>query len=257
MSSMPTPPYMPSPIGSLSPDVAKDSGYISGWGPEEEVDLMGFQDGDDGGDDDCVDHDGDEEDTDAPDVQVVATKNIKAMGLAAGGKLSMFTLSPPPLLLTRHTVQDIYKDPYPPTTWNHAAARILHIHILDPVSCEQVTHIVPTPPSTDVKTYTEAGGKYFVVEEKVDERLDGGDFDNVKSVSQMDQHIGITTKPEFDPTKPKMCTTCELRLCDCMYVPVFYLPLSSVLMLCILIHPQYPTLQPPILQHLHQAYRAE
>lgn len=119
-------------------------------------------------------------------------------------------------VLTLRIVQDIYKDPYPPTTWNHAAARILHIHILDPVSCEKVTHIVPTPPNTDVKAYTEAGGQYFVVEEKVDERLDGGDFDNVKSVSQMDQHIGISTEPEFDPTKPKMCTTCELRLCDCM-----------------------------------------
>ncbi|KAI4932414.1 hypothetical protein J4E85_002812 [Alternaria conjuncta] len=140
---------------------------------------------------------------DAPDPQVIETKNIKAMGLAAGGKL----------------IQDIYKDPYPPTTWNHAAARILHIHILDPVSCEKVTHIVPAPPSTDVKSYTEAGGQYFVVEEKVDERLDGGDFDNVKSVSQMDQHIGISTEPEFDPTKPKMCTTCELRLCDCIIRP--------------------------------------
>ena len=153
-----------------------------------------------------------------PDIQVIETKNIKAMGLAAGGKLSMPTTSLSLLhhSLTYRTVQDIYKDPHPATTWNHAAARILHIHILDPINCEKVTHVVPTPPSTDVKAYTEAGGKYFVVEEKVDERLDGGDFDNVKSVSQMDQHIGIGTEPEFDPMKPKMCTTCELRLCDCM-----------------------------------------
>ncbi|KAI4919452.1 hypothetical protein J4E90_001586 [Alternaria incomplexa] len=112
------------------------------------------------------------------------------------------------------TCTDIYKDPYPPVAWNHAAARILHIHILDPVSCEQVTHIVPTPPSTDVKAYTEAGGKYFVVEEKVDERLDGGDFDNVKSVGQMDQHIGISTEPEFDPTKPKIIRPCDHQFCN-------------------------------------------
>jgi len=160
-------------------------------------------------------------DIDREDIQVIETKSIKAMGLAAGGKLSTPTPSLSPLhhSLTCRTVQDIYKDrSYPPVVWNHAAARILHIHILDPVSCEKVTHVVPTPPSTDVKAYTEAGGKYFVVEEKVDERLDGGDFDNVKSVSQMDQHIGISTEPELDPTKPKMCTTCELRLCDCMYV---------------------------------------
>jgi hypothetical protein len=149
-------------------------------------------------------------------VGVVGAKDIKTMGLAAGGKLSKTNSSFVDLLLICHVVQDIYKDPYPATIWNHAAARILHVHILDPMSCEKVTHMVPQPPPIDAKAYTEAGGQYFVVEEKVDERLDGGDFDNVKSVSQMDQHVGISTEPEFDPTKPKMCTTCELRLCDCM-----------------------------------------
>lgn len=68
----------------------------------------------------------------------------------------------------------------------------------------------------DVKRYAKTGGQFWVVEEKVDERLDGGDFNNVKSVSQMDKHVGITTEPEFNPVRPKMCTTCEMRLCDCM-----------------------------------------
>ncbi|KAB2109215.1 hypothetical protein AG0111_0g3523 [Alternaria gaisen] len=134
------------------------------------------------------------------ELEISNARDIRAMGLAAGGKL----------------IQDIYKDPYPATLWNHSAARILHVHILDPVSCEKVTHIVPRPPPMDAKAYTEAAGQFFVIKEKVDERLDGGDFDNVKSVSQMDQQVGISTKPEFDPTKPKICTTCELRLCDCM-----------------------------------------
>ncbi|CAI9632777.1 unnamed protein product [Alternaria burnsii] len=140
------------------------------------------------------------EDNTKRELEVNDARDISAMGLAAGGKL----------------IQDIYKDPYPATLWNHSAARVLHVHILDPVSCEKVTHIVPRPPSMDAKAYTEASGQFFVVKEKVDERLDGGDFDNVKSVSQMDQQVGISTEPEFDPTKPKMCTTCELRLCDCM-----------------------------------------
>ncbi|ENI00582.1 hypothetical protein COCC4DRAFT_53609 [Bipolaris maydis ATCC 48331] len=130
-------------------------------------------------------------------------KNIKTMGLAAGGKL----------------IQDIYKDTNPATTWNHAAARIIHVHMLDPESCEKVTHIVPRPPPMDVKRYAKTGGQFWVVEEKVDERLDGGDFNNVKSVSQMDKHVGITTEPEFNPVRPKMCTTCEMRLCDCIVRP--------------------------------------
>lgn len=88
--------------------------------------------------------------------------------------------------------------------------------MLDPDSFEKVTHIVPRPPPIDVSEYVEAGGEFYVVDEKIDERLDGGDFDNVKSVSHMDQQVGITTDPEFDPAKPKMCSTCEVRLCDCM-----------------------------------------
>ncbi|KAF2178128.1 hypothetical protein K469DRAFT_676307 [Zopfia rhizophila CBS 207.26] len=133
----------------------------------------------------------------------VETKDLKAMGLAAGGKL----------------VQDIYKDPYPATIWNHDAARIVHVHILDPASCEKVTHIVPPPPPIDAKTYAEQDGPFFVVEEQVDNRVEGGDFDNVKSVSQMDKKAGVTTEPEFDPLKPKMCTACSLRLCDCIIRP--------------------------------------
>ncbi|RYN81249.1 hypothetical protein AA0120_g10205 [Alternaria tenuissima] len=136
-------------------------------------------------------------------INTIEPKDIRAMGLAAGGRL----------------IQDIYKDTNPATTWNHAAARILNVHILDPVSCEKVTHIVPRPPTTDARSYAAAGGKFFVVEEKVNERLDGGDFDNVKSISQMDQFVGVTTEPELDPTKPKMCTTCEIRLCDCIIRP--------------------------------------
>jgi hypothetical protein len=173
---------------------AEGSGYVCGWGCEEEV----------------VEHNTERE------LEIDDARDISAMGLAAGGKLSTANYFFALPLLTYSLVQDIYKDPYPATLWNHAAARILHVHILDPVSCEKVTHIVPRPPSIDAKAYTEASGQFFVIKEKVDERLDGGDFDNVKSVSQMDQQVGISTEPEFDPTKPKMCTTCELRLCDCM-----------------------------------------
>ncbi|KAI4950449.1 hypothetical protein J4E91_004331 [Alternaria rosae] len=140
---------------------------------------------------------------DAGHLRTTEVEDFTAMGLAVGGKL----------------IQDIYKDPFHYDNWNYAATRIFNVHILDPISCEKVTHIVPRPPPIDTKAYTEAGGQYFVVEEKVDERLDGGDFDNVKSVSQMDQHIGISTEPEFDPNKPKICTTCELRLCDCIIRP--------------------------------------
>jgi hypothetical protein len=57
---------------------------------------------------------------------------------------------------------------------------------------------------------------FFVVGEQIDDRLDGGDFDNLKSVSQMDEIKGMASEPSFDPSQPLLCKTCERRLCDCM-----------------------------------------
>ncbi|RFU29847.1 hypothetical protein B7463_g6513, partial [Scytalidium lignicola] len=133
----------------------------------------------------------------------IATKDLRAMGLAAGGKL----------------VQDIYRDPFPAEIWNTEAAYSVHIHILDPASCEAVTHVVPQPPPIDATTYTKANLPFFVVEEKADDRVDGGDFNNVKSVSAMDNAKGVATESSFDPSKPSMCKACETRLCDCIIRP--------------------------------------
>ena len=59
---------------------------------------------------------------------------------------------------------------------------------------------------------------FFVVEEQVNNRVEGGDFNTVNSVSAMDKENlkGVTAEPEFDPSKPKICKECETRLCDCM-----------------------------------------
>ncbi|KAF2801145.1 hypothetical protein K505DRAFT_227235, partial [Melanomma pulvis-pyrius CBS 109.77] len=104
--------------------------------------------------------------------------------------------------------------------WNHDTSRIVHVHILDPESCENVIHIVPLPPSMDVKSYTEEGGKFFVVEDQTDDRIDG-DFDNVKSVIEMDKSIGVTNELDFDPMRAKQCMAdaIGIRLCDCIIRP--------------------------------------
>lgn len=130
----------------------------------------------------------------------VKTTDIEAMGLAAGGKL----------------VQDIARDTNGARDWNKQASRLINIHILDPSSWERVTHMVPPPPPMDAKAYTVAKLPFYVVQEDVDNRLDGGDFGNVLSVSEMDKKVGVTTEPEFDPSKPKMCKESSITLCDCM-----------------------------------------
>ena len=125
--------------------------------------------------------------------------NPRAMGMAAGGKL----------------IQDIVRDNNSAIIWNVQNAALMNVHILDPASCEEVTHIVQEPPLS-AQAYMDAGLPFFVIEENVENRLDKGDFEQVVSVSEMDKKIGVTTEPSFDPNKPKMCEECSLRLCDCM-----------------------------------------
>ncbi|KIY04093.1 uncharacterized protein Z520_00785 [Fonsecaea multimorphosa CBS 102226] len=128
----------------------------------------------------------------------ITTKDLKAMGLAAGGKL----------------VQDIYRDWHPAHIWNTKATRLVHVHILDPASYEAVTHIVPPPPPIDAMGYIEEGGSFFVVEEQPENRVDGGDFDNVKSVSAMDKDQGVRTEPSLDPTQPTRVRPCDHQFCN-------------------------------------------
>ncbi|KAJ5162286.1 hypothetical protein N7492_007678 [Penicillium capsulatum] len=134
--------------------------------------------------------------------------------------MSIATASQEPVLFSgesnHYPVQDIIRDTKSPNIWNVPAARVIHVHILDPVSCEEVTHVVPPP--VPPSAYEAAASKlpFFVMEEQVDNRVDGGDFEQVHSVSQMDQIKGISSEPTFDPSQPTMCRSCEKRLCDCM-----------------------------------------
>ena len=118
---------------------------------------------------------------------------------------------------SRDIVQDIYKDTNEPETWNTAASKLVHIHILDPASCEAVTHIVPPPPPIDAEAYVKQDIPFFVVEEQPESRLEGGHFDSVQSVSAMDKAQGISQEQSLDPQVPTQCQ-CGVRLCDCAYV---------------------------------------
>ncbi|OAP62752.1 hypothetical protein AYL99_01979 [Fonsecaea erecta] len=71
------------------------------------------------------------------------------------------------------------------------------------------------PPPIDTMGYLEEGGSFFVVEEQSENRIDGGEVNNVKSVSAMDKHQDIKTEPSLDPRRPTQCK-CGVRLCDCV-----------------------------------------
>lgn len=86
------------------------------------------------------------------------------------------------------------------------------------MSWEAVTHIVPPPPPIDTQQYAQDGGQFFVVEEQPDNRLDGGNFESVKSVSAMDKEKLAQTDGSLDPKTPKPCK-CGIRMCDCVVRP--------------------------------------
>ncbi|KAL4787455.1 hypothetical protein BJX76DRAFT_363397 [Aspergillus varians] len=128
------------------------------------------------------------------------------MGIAAGGKL----------------LQDIVEDVSHKRIWDTSRAKSLDIHILHPPDFEAVTHILPPKTPITMEEYLAAGIHFFVIEEDPDQRLDGSAaLAGVKSISTMDEHIGVhdNLSTEFDPLKPKRCGTCAVRLCDCIVRP--------------------------------------
>lgn len=128
---------------------------------------------------------------------------LQEMGIAAGGRL----------------IQDIVRDTLPKGIWNTAKAKLIDIHILHPPDFEAITHIVPPSTPISAKEYIAAGLPFYALEEDTEQRLDGSSVLNgVKSVSAMDQHVGVLdgSGTEFDPLKPRSCGACAIRLCDCM-----------------------------------------
>lgn len=89
---------------------------------------------------------------------------------------------------------------------------------------------MPAPPPIDAEAYAKAGLQFYAVEERPDDRLEGGDFGDVKSVAAMDkQKLQMEEKP-LDPTVLAECR-CGKRLCDCVYVPMSLLqsvPIANV-----------------------------
>ena len=169
------------------------------------------------------------------------------MGIAAGGKL----------------IQDIYTDTNPEYIWDKSRTRLINVHILNSYSFETITQIVPPPTPITARMYIDLGLPVFLLEEKVDARVDGGSpLKDVKSISTIDKQVGIDYSSEaaFDPLRPKRCGTCESRLCDCMYVSPSsvnirgrWASLALVIMIIILNQRvQYSAVQSPILQCLHQ-----
>lgn len=128
---------------------------------------------------------------------------IQEMGIAVGGRL----------------IQDIYEDGYPRYIWNKSRTRLVNIQIFDSLTFEAVTHIVPPMTPITAQTYIDAGLPLFAIEEEVDRRLDGEEnLKGVKSVSMMDEVVGIGSgsDAEINPSKPKKCEICGIRLCDCV-----------------------------------------
>jgi hypothetical protein len=139
-----------------------------------------------------------------PSAEPVKPANIKALGLAAGGKLH----------------QVINPDPHPPYIWDNARRCTINIHILSPENFEEVTGIVaPECPITMAEYVRARIPVYEMAEEVVGGVGTGEVLGQVKSVGGMDKVMldrddaaqGLAGE---DTAGPRRCGRCEERLCD-------------------------------------------
>lgn len=75
---------------------------------------------------------------------------------------------------------------------------------------------MPPPPPIDTELYLKSNFPFYVVEKQADNRLEGGEFDYVKSVGALDKEMVLVIESTFDPSKPTRCSECKIRLCNYM-----------------------------------------
>ncbi|KAF8540479.1 hypothetical protein BDD12DRAFT_804492 [Trichophaea hybrida] len=134
------------------------------------------------------------------DTDTATKSQLEVMGIAAGGKL----------------IQDLVTDSKPRHVWNTSRTCLTNVHIFSPASFEAVTHIVPYDVPITAKDYADAGLPFFVIEEDPDNRIDGSEtLDAVKSVSKMDEQIGVDTSgaSSTDTKAPKRVRPCNHQFC--------------------------------------------
>ena len=102
---------------------------------------------------------------------------VQAMSLAAGGLIK----------------QSINADTYPPSIWDTENSILFNVQLLNSESFLGVTGRLPPSSPIDAKTYASHGYPFYDI---WNEELSGvkGDFDKVKSVGAMDEHLATQQK---------------------------------------------------------------
>ncbi|KAI5813701.1 hypothetical protein BZA77DRAFT_251239, partial [Pyronema omphalodes] len=138
-----------------------------------------------------------------PSAEPMKPVNIKALGLAAGGKLR----------------QVIKPDPHPPHIWDNARRCTVNIHILSPENFEEVTGIVAPECPITMAEYVRAGIPVYEMEEEVVGGAGTGEvLGQVKSVGGMDKMMldmndtaqGIAGE---DTAGPRSVRPCNHQFC--------------------------------------------
>ncbi|KAF8475538.1 hypothetical protein BDZ91DRAFT_817255 [Kalaharituber pfeilii] len=123
------------------------------------------------------------------------------MGLAAGGKIN----------------QNIRDDKNPPHIWDPDRTKLINIQFINSARFEEVTGLLIPPTPISVQTYAAQGLPFFQFFNE-ESSVICGDFDKVKSISQLDRTLLATASQDtvYHPTRPQLCTVCKRALADCV-----------------------------------------
>lgn len=125
--------------------------------------------------------------------------------------------------------QSIAEDKNDPRVWNLKKAKLINVQIVNSVQFEEMTNMATPTTPVSLKTYASSGLPFFDIYNEMPSDISGA-FNAVRTVSQRDSVLGARAGMVYDPTRPQICGTCSIRMCDCMYAspPIYFLGSSAL-----------------------------
>ncbi|KAF8244153.1 ubiquitin-domain-containing protein [Wilcoxina mikolae CBS 423.85] len=117
--------------------------------------------------------------------------------------------------------QTIYEDHYNPRIWDVGRAKIFNVQVLNAACFEEITKMMAPRTPIDIKAYNAAGLPFFDIFNEVPTNVHGSDaFKKVKTVSEVDQMLGVEPSTTYEPGAriPLQKCKCDNNMLDCVYV---------------------------------------
>jgi hypothetical protein len=100
---------------------------------------------------------------------------------------------------------------------------IFNVQVLNAARFEDITKMMAPPTPIDMRSYTEAGLPFFDIFNEMPTDVHGADaFNKVKTVSEMNEMLGVETSTTYEPGArvPSQKCKCENNMLGWVYVEI-------------------------------------